>query len=144
MKCEDFRPQLVEYLDDEPARPEREKLAAHLHACPDCRELAQKLEQSLAVFQAVAPLESPAGQPAAEALELPRLSWWRRRRLFWMAAAGLVMVAGGALYLGLHPALPSRPAGPALSQNLAQAGSEQTFVYHGQGISRQNSLDLKL
>ena len=142
MKCEDYRSQLVEYLDDELARPEREKVAAHLQACPQCRELARQLEQSLAVFQAAAASEPPAEKPAGEVIELPQLSWWRRHRLLWMAAAAMVMVAGGSLYLRLHSAAP--PARPVISQNLARAGSEQMFEYHGRGISRQNRLDLKL
>ena len=148
MKCEDYRAQLVEYLDDELARPEREKLAAHLQACPDCRELAKRLEQSLAVFKAVAG-EPPVEKPAGEVIELPQLSWWRRHRLSWLAAAAaIVLLVGAGLYLRPHSIGPvtaaSQPSGQVLSQNVADEGPQQTFVYHGQGISRQNRLDLKL
>lgn len=148
MKCEESRMQLVDYLDDELARPEREQLAAHLQACPDCRELAKRLEQSLAVFKSAA-VEAPVEKPAGEVIELPRLSWRRRRRGSWLAAAAaVVLLAAVGVYVRLHSAGPvpstSRPAGPVLSQNLNSTTLSQTFVFHGRGISRQNRLDLKL
>ena len=148
MNCEESRLGLIAYLDDELGRPEREPVAAHLQTCPACRELARKMEQSLAVFKAMVALEPPAKADEQEIAE-PGRSWFQGRRAFWLAAAAaLIFLAGAGVYVRRNfqaPSAPfSNPAGVVSNQDLNEPVPDQTFVYHGRGISRQNSLDLKI
>src|ERR1700742_2598926 len=45
MRCDEVRPRLDAYLDDELAETERTPLHAHLQSCPDCGPVASELER---------------------------------------------------------------------------------------------------
>jgi len=150
MKCEELRLQLVDYFDGELTPAEQEALASHLQACAACRELAAKLEKSLAVFQAVALAEPAPGEPAfALPEEEARPTRFSRRLVGWLAlAATLIFILGAGVYLRLQSSTPPtvvlEPAVLVTGENLDASISDKSFVLHGHGISQRNHLDLKL
>jgi len=151
MNCEPCRLLLVDYLDDELVRSEREKVAAHLQACPACRELALNMEQSLAVFRASAAVEPPPLENGATEipLETARTSAQGTRGLPWLAlAAAALLLLGAGIYFRLHSAPPATApwsSGVELTRSApTSAAPSQSFVFHGRGMTRKNRLDLKL
>jgi len=150
MNCEEMRSQLVDYLDGELPPAEQEALASHLQACASCQELAARLEQSLAVFQAVIQTE-----PAPEAVAVPQIADrtqpnpFSRRLVGWMAlAATLLLILGAGVYFRLQSATPTtavlEPGVRLNGEKLEVSLSGENFVLHGHGISPRNRLDLKL
>jgi hypothetical protein len=137
---------LSEYVDGELHSGEKEALEAHLAGCPDCRTTLDELQRIVQraaslpdrppahdLWPAIREAIRPEHEIDVVPLQLPRA---RRRFSFSApelaaAAAVLMLVSGGAVWLALRPSAdpPASSApvsAPAASAPMAGAGSDAT------------------
>jgi anti-sigma factor RsiW len=96
MDCHDARPLIQDDLDGRLERADRERLAAHLEACAECRDTASELRELRELFRAVPPVPAPAGFQESVMARVPRPRGRLLRLAPWLtavAAAAAVIVA---------------------------------------------------
>ena len=125
MRCHRIQKRLAAYQDGEVGGKDRERIAAHLEGCPDCRSAYTELEQTWQSLEKIPEIEVSAGFERRlfvriDAVPEPR-SRWRFPWVSWvdqwrpapaMAAVLLLvgMVLGGYLGNALVSGLSSAPA----------------------------------
>jgi hypothetical protein len=132
MRCSEAHALLSAEVDDALGAGERDRLAAHLATCADCRREGERLRDTVALLRAVEPARAPAGFVDRVLGAARPVPWPRRllRALFlpWpvklpLEAAATVLVAVGVVYLyqatpeieraaRLEPQAPSTVEGP--------------------------------
>lgn len=142
MNCEDVQKGIYVYLDGEFAEPERVDFEGHVRACPACRRKVERERGFLSgVRQAVPQVSAPMGleerirkalaeAPAPDELST-RVRREPRRGGFWLAAAAVLLVSGGASAwlvgrgVGADmPAVPERLAQEAVATHQSQLPME--------------------
>jgi anti-sigma factor RsiW len=113
MSCHHIQKRLSAYQDGEVGGEEKERIAAHLEACPACRSAYAELGQAWQMLETIPEIEASAGFERRlfariNAVPEPR-SWWRLPWVDWVyraypapAIAAVVLLAGMVLggYLG--------------------------------------------
>ena len=136
--CEPFGEDLVLFATGTLSGPARTELLEHLAACPNCRiDLEQYAETADALLGLSGGVEPPAGFEV-RALErmgvnetvVPIGRRWRRRALA-VAAAVVLVVAGGAIGAGVMSGGPApRPAEASGAIHVASLDYDGTRVGH--------------
>ena len=98
MCCEEVRIQLMDVADG--AEPSSE-LAGHLESCRACREQLEMLRRHRRLLRRVSAPSAPVGLRGRIEKEIDYSQGLRIRRLWWAAAAAVVLVAGTLTYLVL-------------------------------------------
>ncbi|HET8533112.1 MAG TPA: zf-HC2 domain-containing protein [Methylomirabilota bacterium] len=78
MTCHDARESLSADLDEALVPDERQEVAAHLEACPDCRRELARLEQTVALLHRVEPPRAPVGFVDRVTRAARPAPWYRR------------------------------------------------------------------
>jgi len=119
------------YLDGELSPVERERLEAHVAACPACRarldEERALVERASQLLGLALPLERAAPPPPLHQLRHPRLMWRLRMPLAW--AATVVLAIGFGYYIGGSSVGRVAPlVSPQAANRLEETGVADSFV----------------
>lgn len=98
MRCEDVRTQLLDVADGAELSPE---LAGHLESCRTCREHLEMLCRHRQLLAHVSAPSAPVGLRMRIKKEIDYRQGLRIRKLWWAAAAAMVLIAGTLTYLVL-------------------------------------------
>ena len=108
--------ELVAYIDGDLSPSEAERIAEHIATCPDCQVIAEALERSLQVTQAIWQT-GEARWPKTRPLEWFQSSKWSFRKVAAVAASILLILGAGAVWKMLSR--PTKRASISREQALA-------------------------
>ncbi|MBU2575317.1 MAG: zf-HC2 domain-containing protein [Elusimicrobia bacterium] len=126
MNCKEAKELLVPFLEGEFSGPQKEGLAAHIEACPSCREEKELLVRSWQMLDNYTPPKLKDGFTASlmrrarsegaateKTSRLPRLSFWLAPRRLLPAFASLLVIATAASLFWKKEAVPEKQPAPA-------------------------------